>query len=82
MKPEKTVRQTVDEWNAKAKAAGLYLDRDPWSIPPAEDSLLDVAETAEARARIARLRQQIADLQRQPQTTTAGHAEGIGEGTQ
>jgi hypothetical protein len=81
MNPEKTVRQIIDEWNAKAKAAGQYLDRDPWSIPPAQGSLFDVPEAAAAQARVALLQQQIADLQRQPQRTAAGHAEGAGEDT-
>jgi hypothetical protein len=72
MNTEKSVREIVEEWNAKAKAAGKYLDRDPWAIPPAESSLLDVPETAESRARIAWLQQQIADLQQQhqPERTT------------
>jgi hypothetical protein len=68
MNTEQSVREIVEEWNAKAKAAGRYLDRDPWSVPPAEGSLLDVPQTDESRARIAWLQQQIAALQqRQPQ---------------
>jgi hypothetical protein len=82
MKPEKAVREIVDQWNAKAKAVGLYLDRDPWSIPPGQGSLLDVPQSAEGQARIARLQQQIADMQRQPSTTTASHSGAIGEVTQ
>jgi hypothetical protein len=75
MNPEKSVREVVEEWNAKAKAAGRYLDRDPWSVPPAEGSLLDVPETAESCARIAWLQQQIADLQQQQQREKAALTE-------
>src|SRR5580692_8608246 len=44
------------DMNAWAMAEGIALDRDPWSIPPAEGSILDVPLTPEAEARIARLR--------------------------
>jgi hypothetical protein len=75
MNTEKSVREFIEEWNAKAKAAGRYLDHDPGSVPPAEGSLLDVPETAEARARIAWLQQQIAELQQQQQRERTGPAE-------
>ncbi len=67
MSTEKSVREIVEAWNTKAKAEGRYLDRDPWSIPPAAGSLLDVPETPESRERIEWLKQQIAELQRQRQ---------------
>jgi hypothetical protein len=78
MSTEKSVREIVDEWNAKAKAAGRYLDRDPGSIPPAQGSLLDVPETPETLARIAWLKQQIADLQRQQQVREQAASTGDG----
>jgi hypothetical protein len=62
-----TVQEIVEEWNTRAKAEGRYLDKDPWSIPPAAGSLLDIPETPESRERIAWLNQQIAELQRQQQ---------------
>src|SRR5438552_12635868 len=49
-------RKIMDEWNAKAKAEGRYLDTDPWEIPRQPGSILDVPETPESRERIARLR--------------------------
>jgi hypothetical protein len=67
MSTDKSVREVVEEWNARAKAAGRYLDRDPWSVPPREGSLLDVPDTAESRTRIALLQQQIATLQQEQQ---------------
>ena len=67
MNTEKSVREIVEEWNTKAKAEGRYLDQDPWSIPPAAGSLLDIPETPESRERIEWLKQQIAELQRQRQ---------------
>jgi hypothetical protein len=80
MSTEKSVRQIIEEWNARAKAAGQYLDRDPWSVPPAEGSLLDVPETAESQARIASLRQQLAALRHQ-QREQAAATEMTADGT-
>jgi hypothetical protein len=67
MSTEKSVREIVEEWNTKAKAEGRYLDQDPWSIPPAPGSLLDIPDTSESRERIEWLKQQIAELRRQRQ---------------
>ncbi len=65
MNAEKSVRQIAEEWNAKAKSEGMYLDQDPWSIPPRPGSLLDVPETRESKERVARLRARIAELNRE-----------------
>ena len=56
MNTQRTVQEIIAEWNAKAKAEGVLLEQDPWSIPPAEGSILDVPLSPEAEARIARLR--------------------------
>jgi hypothetical protein len=83
MSTEKSVRDIVEEWNARAKAEGCYLDQDPWSVPPAEGSLRDIPATPESRERVEKLKQQLAELQRQrekpPERTVT---EGVGEAGQ
>ena len=56
MNTPRTIDDVMRDMNAWAMAEGIALDRDPWSIPPAEGSILDVPLTPEAEARIARLR--------------------------
>ncbi len=56
MNTPRTIDDVMRDMNAWARAAGIALDRDPWSIPPAEGSLLDIPPTPEAAARIAHLR--------------------------
>jgi len=56
MNTEKSVRQIVAEWNARAKAEGRLLEQDPWSLPPLYNgSVLDVPFTPEAEERIRHL---------------------------
>jgi hypothetical protein len=55
MNTPRTIDDVMRDMNAWAMAQGIALDRDPWSIPPAEESILDVPLTPEAQARIARL---------------------------
>jgi hypothetical protein len=56
MNTPRTIDDVMRDMNAWAMAEGIALDRDPWSLPPAEGSILDVPPTPEAEARIARLR--------------------------
>jgi hypothetical protein len=56
MNTPRTVAEVMRDMNSWAMAEGIALDRDHWSIPPAEGSILDVPLTPEAEARIARLR--------------------------
>jgi hypothetical protein len=56
MNTPRTIDDVMRDMNAWAMAEGIALDRDPWSIPPAEGSILDVPLTPEAEARIDRLR--------------------------
>src|SRR6266581_1684851 len=56
MNTPRTIDDVMRDMNAWAMAEGIALDGDPWSIPPAEGSILDISPTAEAEARIARLR--------------------------
>ena len=56
MNTPRTIDDVMRDMNAWAMAEGIALDRDPWSIPPAEGSILDIPSTPEAEARIARLR--------------------------
>ena len=56
MNTPRTVDEVMRDMNAWAMAEGIALDGDPWSIPPAEGSMLDISPTPEAEARIARLR--------------------------
>jgi hypothetical protein len=59
MNTEKSVRQTCQEWNAKAKADGRLLEQDPWTLPDLyQGSIFDVPMTPEAEERIARLRKE------------------------
>jgi hypothetical protein len=56
MNTPRTIDEVMRDMNAWAMAEGIALDGDPWSIPPAEGSILDVSPTAETEARIGRLR--------------------------
>jgi hypothetical protein len=56
MNTPRTIDEVMRDMNAWAMAAGIALGTDPWSIPPAEGSILDVSSTPEAEARIGRLR--------------------------
>jgi len=57
MSTEKSVREIVEEWNAKAKAKGMLLEHEPWSIPPVAGSILD-PPTPEGIERTAKLRKE------------------------
>ena len=59
----------ADEFNARAKAEGRYLDKDFWEIPRQSGSILDVPTTPESKARVARLRAQIAELEEETELT-------------
>ena len=50
MNTEKSVREIVAEWNAKAKAQGVLLEQDPWALASSSTSgsILDVPVTPEA----------------------------------
>jgi len=63
MSAGRSVREIAEEWNARAKAEGRYLDQDPWSIPPAEGSLLD-PPTPEGAERTATLRKERLERER------------------
>jgi len=68
MNTEKSVRQFAAEWNAELEAKGMLLKQDPSSLPTLyEGSILDIPETPESRERIERLKQQIAELEREKQ---------------
>jgi hypothetical protein len=56
MNTPRTIDEVMRDMNAWAMAEGIALDGDPWSIPPADGSILDISLTPEAEARIARLR--------------------------
>jgi hypothetical protein len=56
MNAPRTIDEVMRDMNAWAVAEGIALDGDPWSIPSADGSILDVSPTPEAEARIARLR--------------------------
>jgi hypothetical protein len=55
MNTPRTIDEVMRDMNAWALAEGIALDGDPWSIPPAGGSILDITPTPEAEARIARL---------------------------
>jgi hypothetical protein len=66
MSTEKSVREIVEEWNAKAKAKGVLLEHDPWSLPVLyQGSILDVPVTPEAEERIRRLDALLGRLERE-----------------
>lgn len=68
MKPEKSVRQIVNDWNARAKAEGKLLEQAPSTLPALyEGSILDIRDTPESLQRIERLKQQIAELKQKKQ---------------
>jgi hypothetical protein len=56
MNKPRTIDEVMRDMNAWAMAEGIALDGDPWSIPPAEGSILDISPPPEGAARIARLR--------------------------
>lgn len=62
MTNERSLDELVDEFNAQAKAEGRYYGRAFWEVPPTPGSILDVPETPESQARIASLRNRIAEL--------------------
>ena len=62
---ERSIDELVDEFNAQAKAEGSYNGRAFWEVPPRPGSILDVPETPESQARIASLRERIAELNRE-----------------
>ena len=64
MTMQEKLQRLVDEFNDQAKAEGRYLDKDFWEIPRASGSILDAPATPESCARIANLRNRIAELNR------------------
>jgi len=78
MNTEKSVREIVEEWNAKAKAKGVLLEQDPWSVPVLyHGSILDVPVTPEAEERIRRLDALIARLERENAATVAAEQQSV-----
>ncbi len=65
MTDERSLDELLDEFNAQAKAEGNYDGRAFWEVPPRPGSILDVPETPESHARIASLRERIAELNRE-----------------
>jgi hypothetical protein len=56
------LQSLADEFNARARAEGRYLEQDFWDIPSQPGSILDSPMTPESKERVARLRAQIAEL--------------------
>ena len=56
MSTPRTIDDVMRDMNAWAMAEGIALDGDPWSIPPADGSILDIPLTPEAKTRTAGLR--------------------------
>jgi hypothetical protein len=78
MSTEKSVREIIEEWNAKAKAQGVLLEQDPWSLPVLyPGSIVDVPVTAEAEERIRRLDALIARLEREKAAAVAAEQQGV-----
>ena len=78
MNTEKTVREIVAEWNAKAKAKGVLLEQDPWALPVLyPGSILDVPVTPEAEERIHRLDALIARLERENTANVTAEPQGV-----
>ena len=80
MSTEKSVREIAQEWNAKAKAKGVLLEQDPWSLPVLyQGSILDVPVTPEAEERIRRLDALIARLERENAVAETAEQQGVCE---
>ena len=62
MTNEPSIDELADEFNAQAKTEGRYDGRAFWEVPATPGSILDVPETPESQARIASLRNRIAEL--------------------
>jgi hypothetical protein len=51
------LQDLADEFNARARAEGRYLDNDFWEIPPRPGSILDIPETEKSKEDLAWFRE-------------------------
>jgi len=51
------LQDLADEFNARARAEGRYLDKDFWEIPSRPGSILDIPETDKSREDLAWFRE-------------------------
>lgn len=57
-------RDLAEEFNARAKAEGRYLDKDFWDIPRQPGSVFDIPETEKSKADLAWFRARRLERQR------------------